>query len=224
MTEETVEQFLRRRERELMARVSALRGQLAPVEAELAKVQRMRAVLPEPNRPTNALASIINQNDSNIPFPFNIAAAADPLISPPWNVDALAQLAANPSIASLTNPASAYANRTIKDLIIQALLDGFTYGANAGDLRSFILAGYGRNVDPGSLRTQLHRLKASGILGQDAASDTWNFKDGKRAIYARYDHPTSRAAMTELQDENSDDDSLLAAAAKLAWREEDDKK
>ena len=46
MTEETVAQFSGRRERELLAQVSALRGQLAPKESELAQVQEMRTLLP----------------------------------------------------------------------------------------------------------------------------------------------------------------------------------
>lgn len=196
MTEETVEQFLVRRERELTARASAIRGQLAPVEAELVKVQRMRAVLPDPNRSMNALSGIINQNDSNIPF--KIAPPSNALVTP--TVDAT------------------YANRTIKDLIIQTLIDAFPHGAKIGELRSFMRLGYSREVDQGSLRTQLHRLKAAGILGQDPSTDTWNFRDGKRGLYAMYDHPTSRRDMKELQDENSgDDNALLDAAGKFPW-------
>jgi hypothetical protein len=192
MTEETVEQFLFRRERELMAKASALRGQLAPVEAELVKVQRMRAVLPAPNRPTNALSGLINQSDSNLPF--KIAPASNALVTP-----------TNPSITELVG--ATYANRTIKDLVIQALIDAFPHGAKIGQLRDFISDGYSRTVDPGSLRTQLHRLKAAGILGQDPSTDTWNFRDGKRGLYAMYDHPTSRRDMKELQDDNPEDDA-----------------
>jgi hypothetical protein len=35
-----------------------------------------------------------------------------------------------------------------------------------------------------SMRPQMHRLKTDGILGQDPSSDTWNFQDGKRPLYA----------------------------------------
>src|ERR1700679_3623819 len=42
---ETLEQFLERREKELLARVSALRGQLYPAEAELTQIQQMKAVI-----------------------------------------------------------------------------------------------------------------------------------------------------------------------------------
>jgi hypothetical protein len=51
------------------------------------------------------------------------------------------------------------------------------------------------------MRPQMHRLKADGILGQDALTDTWDFQDSKRRQYTMYDHPSSRAAMEELKDD-----------------------
>jgi hypothetical protein len=187
MADETVEQFLARRERELMSTASVLRGQLGPIEAELTKVKKMRAVLAGPIQPTNALAAVLNQNDSNIPF--NIGpATSNALISP-----------TNPSITEIVQ--AAYATRTIKDLTIQTLIDAFPHGATTAQLKDFMRDGYGRNIDPGSLRTQLHRLKAAGILGQEPSGDIWNFREGKRALYQMYNHPSSRSGMKELQDE-----------------------
>jgi hypothetical protein len=52
----------------------------------------------------------------------------------------------------------------------------------------------------------MHRLKADGILTQQV--ENWNLDPHKRQLYAMYDHPTSRAAMKELQDET------LSSAAK----------
>jgi hypothetical protein len=43
--EETTNQFLERREKELVAQIAAIRGQLAPKEAELLQIQRMKAAL-----------------------------------------------------------------------------------------------------------------------------------------------------------------------------------
>jgi hypothetical protein len=188
MAEETVEQFLDRRERELTAKSSALRGQLAPVEAELLKVQRMRSALVEvqPKRPTNALTGILNQSGSDFPW----AATATNALARPLNSVPIADLVA-----------STFANRSIKDLIIQALLDAFPNGANLSELRHFIQSGYGREVAQGSLRTQIHRLKHAGILHQDLNSDLWNFHTGKRALYSRYDHPSSRKNDVLLQDD-----------------------
>jgi hypothetical protein len=211
MADETVERFLARREQELMSTAAMLRGQLAPVEAELAKVRRMRSVL---NEPQNVLRS------DNPTFG---SLAALSIANSPLNA-----LASNSTITSLIH--EGYAGRTIKDLAIQTLLDAFENGATITQIKEFMKHGYGRTIDAGSLRTQLHRLKGAGILIQNP-DGTWNFRDGQRALYARYDHPTSRAAMADLQDsppadepyaydgELDDPTGILKAAADLAWRE-----
>lgn len=193
MAEETTEQFLARRERELSARASALRGQLGSIEAELIKVQRMRGVLrEEEQRPASALAKLL------APTHVGALSTTTPLSLSAHSSEALESLAKHPSIESLLSP---YAGRTIKDLVIQALIDGFPNGATSAELRDFIAYGYSRTIDPGSLRTQLHRLKAAGILGQEPFGDAWNFRDGKRSLYSMYDHPSSRRDMKELQDD-----------------------
>jgi hypothetical protein len=90
---------------------------------------------------------------------------------------------------------------TIKELAIQALLDRFAKGGTLTEIRDFIRDAYGRTIAPSSLRTQMHRLKDDGIIGQEPSSDTWNFQDGKRRLYAMYNHPSSRRAMRELRDD-----------------------
>jgi hypothetical protein len=47
---------------------------------------------------------------------------------------------------------------TIKEMVIQALLDRFPKGALLADIRDFIQDAYGRDLLPSSLRTQMHRL------------------------------------------------------------------
>ncbi|HLZ03740.1 MAG TPA: hypothetical protein VKR55_16525 [Bradyrhizobium sp.] len=160
MTEETTDQFLARREQELTNRAAALRGQLAPIEAELAKVQRMKTLLEETPRPVSELAKLL------------VAA------TPPSAV----QHGPPPAIPFSELLSASFANWTIKDLVIQALLDGFPHGATTLELTEFIRTGYSREIDPASLRTQLHRLKAAGILGQEPNTQEWNFRDGKRPL------------------------------------------
>jgi hypothetical protein len=198
---ETLEQFLDRREKELLARVSVLRGQLYPAEAELAQIQQMKAVIGGGTSCASAGANLLlPQRNSN--------ALMEPGVAPSTvlgSVAAVGVLGANTTISQLSlaiNPR--FATATIKELVIQALLDGFPKGATMMQIRDFIRAGYGREIQPSSLRPQMHRLKADEILGQDPSTDTWNFRDGKRHLYAMYDHPTSRRAMKELQDEPSD--------------------
>jgi hypothetical protein len=98
-----------------------------------------------------------------------------------------------------------YERLTIKQLVVQALVDHFKSGGTAIGIRDFIQDAYGRDILPSSLRPQLHRLKSAGILGQDQSTDTWDFRDGMRR---RYDHPSSIAAMTELQDDEKQPQSF----------------
>ena len=94
-----------------------------------------------------------------------------------------------------------YQNKTLKELTIQALIDNFPDGATIAAIREFILDAYGRPLALASLRTQMHRLKADSILEFDPSSEIWNLDARKRVLYGMYDHPTSRAAMRELQDD-----------------------
>jgi hypothetical protein len=183
---ETLEQFIERREKELLARVSALRGQLYPAEAELAQIQNMKAAIGQRSEGVNLLLPQRNYNS-----------LVEPAlgVAPPTDLSFLAALHPGSPLSSR------FASATIKELVIQALLDGFPNGATMMEIRDFIRAGYGREIQPSSLRPQMHRLKADEVLGQDPSTDTWNFRDGKRHLYAMYDHPTSRRAMIELQDD-----------------------
>ena len=212
MVEETVAHFLQRRERELLAQISALRGQLAPKESELTKIQQMRKLLAgEPIQSSLAALAKTNSNSVVDQVPVSgLEAAIDALrnTTAPDN-NAMFGLAALGQIA----PASKYETMTIKQLVVQALIDHFPKGGTMMEIRDFIRLGYGRTIEPSSMRPQMHRLKADGILGQDASTDTWNFQDGKRQLYAMYDHPTSRAAMKELRDE--EEDTLATMAQRL---------
>jgi len=204
MVEETVDQFLARRERELTAQISALHGQIAPKEAELLQIRRVKAAL---NLGTELSKSLTSEAEF----------AASPLLSTNYDA-ALASVIGGRSMPP-------YHAMTIKELTIQALLDHFPLGGTIAEIRDFIRDAYSRTVELGSLRTQMHRLKADNILGLDPSTDTWNFRDGKRALYAMYDHPTSRSAMKELQDEpiKFGGDLLKPARKKFPWTDDDDK-
>ncbi len=187
MTEETTYQFLRRREQELVAQITALRGQLAPKEAELAQIERMKAVLESSS--TNIVPQLPQRNSNSV-FEGLRTIAAQKL-----------PLSAN---GTLAGGATAFDQMTIKELIIQAFLDAFPQGAAANDIRQFIHDGYGRSIESGSFRSQIHRLKMDNIARHNGLDDTWNLEPEKRKLYSRYSHPSSRKAMTELQDEEPD--------------------
>jgi len=214
MAEETTAQFLNRREKELLAQISALRGQLGPKEAELAQITRMKAsltILGGNTSPRNALLVESPKDPPGGPLALWDTNLLGPIADSLVNVDSqyskmskevaariAAMLNAQPSTAQ-----AFYAAMTIKEVVIQALLDHFPNGGTAAEIRDFIRNAYGRVVAPSSLRPQMHRLKADSILEHDPSTDTWNLNSRKRQLYATYDHPTSRRAMKELQDDPS---------------------
>jgi hypothetical protein len=194
MTDENFYEYINRRERELTHQIAGLKGQLEQIrghlcqrEDELREIQRVRSSLTSGN------------------FAGKGSLTADAGVSRPGihrgrhrTHDALPR-----------NIVERFAEMTIKELVIQSLLDRFPNGGSASEIRDFIRDAYGRVIEPSSLRPQMHRLKADGIIGQEPSTDTWNFQDGKRRLYAMYDHPTSRKAMKELQDDLPGRDAAL---------------
>lgn len=204
MTEETTQQFLARRKKELLAQISALKGQLAPKEAELAQITKFETASqanatssPPPGLTLGSLygaesalqvpdiAAIFRQigpDKTNALARHSEAMAKAGLsISQAFAESKVAQASAGASIAAAlsrvvgVSPTSLrYAHMTIKQMVVQALLDHFPKGASAAEIREYIRDGYGREVDPSSLRPQMHRLKAAGVLLHYAADDVWN--------------------------------------------------
>ena len=177
MADESVAHFLGRREQELIAQIKALKGQLAPLEAELAQVQTMRSFLP-------GGANSLEPSD-------NVATEAAKFLRQFAHDEAKGAF-------SLTGK---YVQMTIKELVVQALLDGFPDGTTAAKIRDFIRDAYRRPIEPSSLRPQMHRLKEDGRLVYDQATEKWRLPPAARRQYALYDHPTSRQAMRELKDD-----------------------
>ncbi len=176
---ESLADFLERRERELTAELAAIRGQIPPRQAELGQIRKIRSLL--------ATAREFGLKDE---------AGGSLLTTPSEQI-----LRSVFTQIDCRLPAGRYEKMTIKELAMQALIDNFPEGATLAQIRDFIRDAYGRTIEPSSLRPQMHRLKVDQILGQDPSTGTWNFRDGKRSLHAMYDHPTSRAAMKELQDE-----------------------
>jgi hypothetical protein len=227
MAEETTYQFLARRERELTAQVAALRGQLGPKEAELAELRRLKASTTIAGSALSgliagtehvggsaqsALSELIRSNPNPLEN-LGVASPESPLealgVTPSSN--ALTDLVTSPHARNLgrhkTTDAmpptlmARFAAMTIKELVIQALLDHFPNGGTAAQIRDFMRDAYQRVIEPSSVRPQMHRLKADNVLMHDPATDIWNLYPKKRMAYTMFNHPTSRAAMEELQDD-----------------------
>lgn len=214
MTEETAHHLLQRRRRELEAQISALKGQLAPKEAELAQIDKMLAVA---GPPPASVAPSIPQRNSNptdatdyvsmlLPFLENaetIDQARESIrgmLPAAQDVEEIRKVIRDLAVALVPEPK--FAHMTIKGLAVQALIDHFPHGGKVADIREFIRVGYSRDVDTASLRPQMHRLKADNVLVQNG--EIWNLDPRKRRLYAQYNHPSSRAAMPELKDEQED--------------------
>jgi hypothetical protein len=106
-------------------------------------------------------------------------AASDSVRGATLHIEALAP---TPFVRAAGLSALAYGGKTIKELTLQALLDHFPDGGTAAAIRNFIRDAYDRTIDPAKVRAQMRRLKADSILLHDPLTDTWNFRDGKRAL------------------------------------------
>src|SRR5581483_3144835 len=198
MTEETAHNFLQRRRRELEAHISALKGQLAPKEAELAQIDKMLAAAPPPPQAVSGLAAY-QQRNSNALVQGDYLSALRPFLKESDKLDervksslesmlpaeTVEQVRSALQSVALYIPVDAkYARMTIKELVIQALIDHFPKGGKATEIRDFIRSGYGRDIDAASLRPQMHRLKADHVLTQEG--EVWNLNQQRRRLYAQY--------------------------------------
>jgi hypothetical protein len=165
--------YLASRERELTSQIAGLRGQIAPKEQELAEVKLAIAALPP------ALPSRVAR----------IAAAARDLANTPLALSHAAVANVDLGLYQRTT--------TIKEHVVQSLLDHFQEGGSSADIREFIRDAYGRTIEPSSLRPQMHRLKSAGVLAHDPSADIWNLTQKARHAYTLFGRPTS----TELQDD-----------------------
>jgi hypothetical protein len=190
---ETLAQFLERRKQELLAQISAIEGQLEPKKAELAQIEKITGLIAAARGA--GLADLASDT---------IIGVAPPASGGPSEGVVNRPLGVQPGPWPLSSPPpinERFAAMTHKELVIQALLDHFPNGGTAAGIRDFIRDAYGRVIAPSSLRPQMHRLKAGNILEHTTSTDTWNLNLRKRQLYAMYDHPTSRRAMKELQDD-----------------------
>jgi hypothetical protein len=152
---ETLRDFLDRRERELMHQVAAIEGELRPRKKELDEVRRAKAMLGmQYGNPLSDLAAVpltLRSGDS-----VNALAQSSGNATLLWG--SLAQLGTS------SNALASYAGMTIKQLVLRALFDHFHEGATAPQLREFIRDAYGREIEPSSLSPQLTRLREEGLI------------------------------------------------------------
>jgi hypothetical protein len=163
---ETLYEYLERRERELVAQTTVVRSELQTLETELAHVRSARKQvgnIPNFGKQANKLSSLVNQADLSV----NAVAATNSLSS-------LTLPANNQLTNALIGTALQSNPPTIKDMILKALWSGFREtGATQAALRQFIKDAYGRDIDRTSLSPQIARLRDEGLLKQKGGEDNW---------------------------------------------------
>jgi hypothetical protein len=151
--------YLTRRERELVQRSASIRGQLVPVERELAEVRK-------------AMDALGLSHGSDLTDLMATAAAQQP--APQSALQALQQTNSNASVgqSALETVTAATAKAiteaasllTIKQMILAALQDHFHDGASPTELSEYMQNAYAREVDRNSISPQLARLREEGML------------------------------------------------------------
>jgi len=209
MTDETLRAFIERREKALTSQILGLRGQIGAIsdqigvlQAELAEIERVKSSLP----PKQEIGPDLSSASIGLTGNGSIHARASANLGMGLGLNVTARSAGAITKIDLGSIIDIYAGLTIKQLAIKALVDGFPSGGKLMEIRDFIRSAYGRTIEPSSLRPQLHRLKAAGILCQEPSTDTWNFQDGQRERYTKRNQPTQQTieefqSMQELQDE-----------------------
>jgi hypothetical protein len=165
--DETLRDFVERRERELTHQISTLKSQIAPKETELAEIRRTKAAL--------------GMLDPGI--------AAE--LSKPNEQDVLARTYRSLGIAIRE---VAPANMKIKELLVRAFIDGFPQGATPGELVDYIPRAYGRVVESPSVRPNLMRLREDGVVMRSVAGRWMLDPEAKNAIgfYSADDNERAR--------------------------------
>lgn len=170
---ESLKDFLHRRQRQLRQLVSAIQGQLIAAQTELEEVRHaMKAIGLQPGtplsdmRPKSGLIGLGAAFDATAEVTLGADGPA-----PPLSADALdALLAEQP---------------TIKELVVLALTNHFRDdGASPEQLREYFLVAHGRDVERTSLSPQLTRLKEDGVIKQKD-DGTYRFTEKWKAAQAK---------------------------------------
>jgi hypothetical protein len=176
-SDETFRDFLDRREAMLVQLIAGLRSELDPLENELAEIKRTRAAL-------------------GLRQPFII-----PPVRPPR--EAATNHTLKQTLERVVQEDISPDDMTIKELILRALMN-FPTGAMPAEIGDYIRAAYKREIDPGSIRPNLARLREAGAVTHDGLASRWILE------------PQTSATLHTLYSETP----LMKLATELAWRDD----
>lgn len=171
---ESLLEYLERRERQTLNRVELARANLEGFEEELRQIRAAKAAI---HPPVTSLAAI----------PFGALPASDIQRTLRVQPDALKPLGLQSLANALSSPSEIkeyYAKKTIKELIILALQLNRQFhrdGAKASEIREFILDSFGRNIDRLSMAPQISRLHKDGLIAPNA-NGGWLLKRSPMAV------------------------------------------
>lgn len=151
--EETLADYLKRRERELIQQTAAIRGMLIPKEKQLEEVRQAMKAIGLERSYAEELKSFVDQGQDT---------------PPPNCLSNTLEAAAFQTMQAIAE------GLTIKDLILRALNDHFHLGATPSELSDYMKAAYGREIDRNSISPQLARLRDEGLVqNTNALSGKW---------------------------------------------------
>ncbi len=174
MSDETLLDFLNRRERELTNKIAAAEGSVRQTQAAIREMQA-------------ELGQVLNAKQSFDEVGGKARLASERIDrmlteNGPKGPDSTHQSSER---LPVPNPFFGPQGLTIKELIRQVLVNRSPLGATTAQIADFIRDAYGRDVQPDSLRAQLARSKAQGMIETDGGE--WRLTPGGRM----YDHPSS---------------------------------
>lgn len=149
-------EYLEQREKEVLEQMLKLHRELRMLGLELAEIRTARGAIEAGSQDLQSLTNALILNSKWKPSTDAELDLIDPL----------------PSIGSL-GAVAAFAQLTIKELVVKALEQKFKVGATVRDLADFFRDEWNRHVERASLSPQLTRLFQEGTIGRIRSSKRW---------------------------------------------------
>jgi hypothetical protein len=163
-------QFLEGHEEDLTAQISEFRGNLTPLEAELAEVKRAKAAI---GLNVSQIASTVEGIAQVIAGVGRFTMVLNEAQKRAAEILEAGQRNNTIDVTPTSPPPSPYANLTMKQLVLKALTEHFHCGATTRELIEFFRDAWGRNIERTNLSPQISRLYQEGAIGRAESTKQW---------------------------------------------------